>query len=191
MIDTLDADELLVDIAEEESWEPETIPVDQAADTTVAAEDTAPVEPGDVPDEDQEYAELLDTIDSLDPEDLLVSVDEAGLFDTGEDAGPVADQAEPEEEEEGLLSLTDVLNRSAADAAKKPPVERVGSVIREVEEDTGKDVRTLTDNEVEAAVERILKTKYAETIERLIANAVEKAVNREIENLKRTMLDDD
>ena len=49
----------------------------------------------------------------------------------------------------------------------------------------------MTDQEVEAAVERILKTKYAETIERLIANAVEKAVSREIENLKRTMLDDD
>lgn len=191
MIDTLDADELLVDIAEEEGREPETIPVDQAADTAVAAEDTAPAEPGDVPDEDQEYAELLDTIDSLDPEDLLVSVDEAGLFDTGDAAGPVADQAEPEEEDGGLLSLTDVLNRSTADEAKKPPVERVGSVIREVEEETGRDVRTLTDREVEAVVERILTTKYAETIERLIANAVEKAVNREIENLKRTMLDDD
>lgn len=185
-IDTLDADELLVDIAEEESREPETIPGDQTADTTMAAGDTGP---GDVPDEDQEYAELLDTIDSLDPEDLLVSVDEAGLFDTGDDAGPVAGQAKPEEE--GLLSLTDVLNRSTADEAKKPPVERVDSVIREVEEETGRDVRTLTDREVEAAVERILTTKYAETIERLIANAVEKAVNREIENLKHNMLDDD
>jgi hypothetical protein len=175
MIDTLDADDLLEDIADLETPEtealsdaPEEIPTDPEVET---------------PDDDQEYAQLLDTIDSLDPEDLLVSVDEAGLLDS--DAG----DAPPEQE--GLLTLSEVLNRGAADQEQKPPVERVGSVIRDVEEETGKDVRTLTEHEVEAAVERILKTKYAETIERLIANAVEKAVNREIENLKRTMLDDD
>ena len=145
----------------------------------------AGLEPEETPDEDSEYANLLETIDNLDPEDLLVSVDEAGLLSPGEGA----DEAAGDDDE--LVTLTDVLNRTAAETSKRPPVERVGGVIREVEEETGRDVRTLTDQEVEAAVERILKTKYAETIERLIANAVEKAVSREIENLKRTMLDDD
>jgi hypothetical protein len=183
VIDTLDPDDLLVDLAEEAEQSPESASVDpDAGETETAALDAGP-EPGDVPDEDSEYENLLETIDSLDPEDLLVSVDEAGLLDTAEDAG--------ETDDDGLVTLTDVLNRDAGDTAKRPPVERVGGVIREVEEETGRDVRTLTDQEVEAAVERILMTKYAETIERLIANAVEKAVNREIENLKRTMLDDD
>ena len=85
----------------------------------------------------------------------------------------------------------DVLKRDTDDKKDIPPAEETGTFTREVEEETGRNVRTLTDQEIEAAVERILKTKYAETIERLIANAVEKAVNREIEILKRSMLDDD
>ena len=185
MIDTLDADDLLMDLAEEanEGLEPASREPD-VEETEAAAADAAGPETGDAPDEDREYEDLLETIDSLDPEDLLVSVDEAGLLESGQEAGEA-------DEEEGLVTLTDVLNRNNADTVEMPPVERVSGVIREVEEETGRDVKTLTDLEVEAAVERILKTKYAETIERLIAKAVEKAVNREIENLKRTMLDDD
>ena len=45
--------------------------------------------------------------------------------------------------------------------------------------------------EVEAAVERIILKKYGASIETLIAKAVEKAVTREINSIKRTMLDDD
>jgi len=185
MIDTLDADDLLVDLAEEEARALESASDEpEVGEPEAAATDAGP-EPEETPDEDSEYANLLETIDSLDPEDLLVSVDEAGLLDSGEDADAAAgDNGE-------MVTLTDVLNRNADETAERPPVERVGGVIREVEEETGRDVRSLTDQEVEAAVERILKTKYAETIERLIANAVEKAVSREIENLKRTMLDDD
>jgi hypothetical protein len=185
MIDTLDADDLLMDLAEEASEGPGPAAREPDVEETVAiAADAAGPEPGGEPDEDLEYEDLLETIDSLDPEDLLVSVDEAGLLESGQEAGEA-------DEEEGLVTLTDVLNRNNADTVEMPPVERVSGVIREVEEETGRDVKTLTDLEVEAAVERILKTKYAETIERLIAKAVEKAVNREIENLKRTMLDDD
>jgi hypothetical protein len=191
MIDTLDAEDLLVDLADEEGGGLESDLLEEEADVPVAAvEDTAPDEPEDAfLEEDQEYAQLLDTIDNLDPEDLLVSVDEAGLLDSDERAEPATEQAAPEAD--GLVTLMDVLSRDAGVKKEIPPVEEAGRFTQEVEEETGRNARTLTDPEIEAAVERILKTKYAETIERLIANAVEKAVNREIEILKRSMLDDD
>jgi hypothetical protein len=61
----------------------------------------------------------------------------------------------------------------------------------DLEKDNMEEGKPLTDREIEAAVERIIQTKYAETIEQLIAKAVEKAVTREIENIKRAMLDGD
>jgi hypothetical protein len=190
MIDTLDAEDLLVDLADEEDQGPEFISMEEDDTPAATAEDTVPGEPGDTQlEEDQEYAQLLDTIDNLDPEDLLVSVDEAGLLESDESTEPAEGRAALEED--GLLTLMDVLKRDTDDKKDIPPAEETGTFTREVEEETGRNVRTLTDQEIEAAVERILKTKYAETIERLIANAVEKAVNREIEILKRSMLDDD
>jgi hypothetical protein len=42
---------------------------------------------------------------------------------------------------------------------------------------------------LEKAVEKILRTKYAETIEALIAKAVEKVVTRELESIKRSLMD--
>jgi hypothetical protein len=182
-IDSLDTEDLLMEI--EADGEQDQAPAfgeqdAEAMEATVA--DDAGSESDDASDEDLEYESLLETIDQLDPEDLLETVDEAGLLDDG-DAGPA-------DSEEGLLTLTDVLSEEES-TEETPPVEGAGELTREVEEETGREVRTLTDQEIEAAVERILKSKYAETIERLIANAVEKAVNREIENLKQSMLDDE
>ena len=48
----------------------------------------------------------------------------------------------------------------------------------------------LTDKELEDVIERIIRTKYAETIERHIASVVEKVVTREMESLKRSMMED-
>jgi hypothetical protein len=47
------------------------------------------------------------------------------------------------------------------------------------------------DKKIVAAVEHVIQTKYADTIEQLIASEVEKAVMREIENIKRTLSEDD
>jgi hypothetical protein len=44
--------------------------------------------------------------------------------------------------------------------------------------------------QVEAAIEKIIQTRYADTIERLIAQAVEKAVNSEIQSIKSTFMED-
>jgi hypothetical protein len=209
MIDTLDAEDLLVGIDEDltdEGWD--LAPDEETADSEPAlAADEASHEAGgeldetqaDASTEDQEYEDLLETIDMLDPDDLLVSIDEAGLLESADDVETAAEPAAPNED--GVLTLLDVLNGSTPEAEDKPPADQLRADAGddathrtdgpEAEEETGRKVRALTDQEVEAAVERILKSKYAETIERIIANAVEKAVNREIEIIKRAMLDGD
>ncbi len=48
----------------------------------------------------------------------------------------------------------------------------------------------LTDKELEDVIEKIIRTKYAETIERHIASVVEKVVTREMESLKRSLMED-
>jgi hypothetical protein len=209
MIDTLDAEDLLVGIDEnlaDEDWD--LTADEETADSEPAlAADEVSHEAGGEPDEtqadasakDQEYEDLLETIDMLDPEDLLVSVDEAGLLESGDDAETVAEPAAPDEDD--VLTLLDVLNHGTPETEDEPPADQSRTDAGEdathptagpeAEEETGRKVRALTDQEVEAAVERILKSKYADTIERIIANAVEKAVNREIEIIKRAMLDGD
>ena len=61
--------------------------------------------------------------------------------------------------------------------------------LNEVREAMG-GVTELTDKELEDVIEKIIRTKYAETIERHIASVVEKVVTREMESLKRGLMED-
>ena len=94
-IDALDAEDLLVDIAEEASQEPESTSVAEDDEVPVPAADAAELdfEPG-APDEDQEYEDLLETIDALDAEDLLIDIAEEAVQEP--ESAPAADADEPE-----------------------------------------------------------------------------------------------
>lgn len=102
------------------------------------------------------------------------------------------------EQHEQVIQLSDILKASKADRA---PTEQVKMEAQEdmaeqpiasepdLHSETDDDL--LVDKNIEAAVEHIIQTKYAHTIEQMIASAVEKAVMREIENIRRTLSDDD
>ncbi len=113
--------------------------------------------------------------------------------------------------ENSVIQLSDVLNQGMP-KEEKLPIEQIkvgaedelaqqsisleaevtaDALGMDLENEAREENTALTDREIEAAVERIIQTKYAETIERLISKAVEKAVTREIENIKRAMLDGD
>lgn len=64
-----------------------------------------------------------------------------------------------------------------------------GIDMKEVREALG-EPSELTDKELEEAIERIIRTKYTETIEKHIAAAVEKVVTREMESIKRDLMED-
>jgi hypothetical protein len=49
----------------------------------------------------------------------------------------------------------------------------------------------LTEDQIDAAVERVITRMYAGTIETIIRQSIEKAVYKEIERLKNRLLEDD
>lgn len=151
-----------------------------------------------------------DEIDALfDDDDLL----EEAHPDTGAPAMdeiaigsiPPMDEMDAADEEQ-VIQLSNVVKKSPQE--EKLPIEKVKLGAEEdianhhipLEEqeaaealglDLEKEAKAAGDKEIEAALEQILQTKYADILEQLIASAVEKAVTREIENIKRDLAEDD
>ena len=78
----------------------------------------------------------------------------------------------------------------AADASAKAEDDGAGALGLELDKEFSEGSTAVADKEIEETIERIIRTKYAQQIERLIAQAVEKAVTREIKNIKRAIMDD-
>jgi|GEM_PF-1609724 len=161
-------------------------------------------------DEDDFEANELDDLfndDALPTEDALEDKAPAG-----EDAanGTAPSGEETSERPEQIIQLADVLNSGAKKS--RPPIEQIkmgadedianqhisleeevtaDAIGLDLAQENAKEQQALSNKEIETAVEQILRSKYADTIERMIASAVEKAVTREIENIKRTLSDDD
>jgi dihydroneopterin aldolase len=113
--------------------------------------------------------------------------------------------------EEGLVRLTNVLNLQTSEG-QRLPIEQIKMGAEEelatqaisleaedraealglsLEKEPQEESSKLKYRDIETAVERVIEKKYAATIEHLIAQAVEKAVTREMESIKRAMLDGD
>ena len=167
-----------------------------------------------------EQDSIGDTVESFDAAELdsLFDDDNITQEETQLDIEPQADDADidyapaPEEEgdhQEQVIQLADVLRASngqsssaaefQADEEDDRAHQLVSSESQDISDalDSSLDQASEIDNasdedkKIEAAVEHVIKTKYADTIEQLIANEVEKAVMREIENIKRTLSEDD
>ena len=62
-----------------------------------------------------------------------------------------------------------------------------------IELDSKEDISeadSITDEKIEAALERVIKKMFYEKIDGLLAHAIEKTVTREIEKLKKALLED-
>lgn len=124
------------------------------------------------------------------------------------DIEPITPLADNNAEQEQVIQLADVLS-----ASKRPPLSEhsqlssgedmddlpVGSETQDEtngtapkpEEETADDSALFEDKKIEAAVEKIIRTKYADKLEQLIASAVEKAVTQEIANIRRSLSDNE
>ena len=162
---------------------------------------------------DEEILELTDIFNPAEIEDAPAH-EAPAVPEHAVDAIPIGTIPPLEDDhgnQESVIRLSEVLNHSLPED-ERLPIEQIKMGAEEelakqtisleaedtanalgldLEKDTLEEGKPLTDREIEAAVERIIQTKYAETIEQLIAKAVEKAVTREIENIKRAMLDGD
>jgi hypothetical protein len=90
--------------------------------------------------------------------------------DALESAGPLAAAAAPL----AAIPVTAALSQSYTEDLSQPPA-----------------ANTLTEDQIEAAVERVITRMYAGTIETIIRQSIEKAVLKEIERLKNHLLEND
>ncbi|MFZ1984946.1 MAG: hypothetical protein WAU91_11075, partial [Desulfatitalea sp.] len=65
----------------------------------------------------------------------------------------------------------------------------IGMALNDVKETLG-HTTPLTETEIEKAIEKVIRKKYSQAIERLLAAAVEKVVTREMESIKRSLMED-
>lgn len=148
---------------------------------------------------EDDYEEIIDLIEKVAPvehtalgEDTLGTLRDLLPESSGSETEPesvirladILDSGHPADEirmdvDEALLS--DEMDAATDDTA--------GSIGIELDELTARPA--LPGNQIEVAVERYILKKYGPVIEEMIAKAVEQKVGREIEKLKRGVLDDD
>ncbi|MBI5551396.1 MAG: hypothetical protein HY911_07800 [Desulfobacterales bacterium] len=88
--------------------------------------------------------------------------------------------------EEITLGVEDALAKEPVPTGEKFPI---GIAMEEVKEALGPQAAP-TEAEIEAVIEKVIRTKYGQTIEQMIATVVEKVVTREMDNIKRNLMED-
>ena len=190
-------DEAIIELEEKVAEEPTED--EGIIDLTEAAEDSPKEVKNDSIDEKEEKTEEDDTIIDL---NVRISPVKKEIEDIGE---PIADDTDIFKEYEDVddfdgnliketIDFTDELDASPTmdDALKDDFAGSLG-----VELDTKDDISgdifesdKITDEKFEAALERVIKKVYHEKIDRLLLEAIEKTVTREIEKLKKALLED-
>ncbi len=194
-----------LEIASNEVMEQDIAPAPEAdeqptpTEEDLALSDMDEFDPDDGADMDRDGEDDFDTteLDKLFDDNFL------GEEKAAEDSGPSTENDADHDEE--VILLTDVLKEGTG--AKRTPAagimedETTGEGLFEdpdVEADMPTSVSSPPDKKeqedlsnltIEAAVEHLLKTKYADTIQQMVADAVDKAVTREVENIKRGLSD--
>lgn len=80
-------------------------------------------------------------------------------------------------------------DRSAPDDEQLPQEDEAGFEAADANAEVA-DLGTISTQQIEEAVERLIQSNYSEKIESIIVNVIERAVSREIEKLKDALLKD-
>ncbi len=147
--------------------------------------------------EEQTAAE--DEFDTAEIDNLFVDDNLPDEKETTGAATTVSDQED--EDDERVILLSDVLKEgpnagqpSAGDVTTMDKSEERPVAEAEMETEglhsassppNAKELEDLSNLDIEAAVEHLLKTKYADTIQRMVSEAVQKAITQEVENIKK------
>jgi hypothetical protein len=191
--DTVPADEA-EPLIEADQEDEAVIDLMEVAALDSPAEDA--VEPSD--DDDQSGVIDLTDIEAPEPDDEefadLQSRAEAMLAEapgsTVESAPDLIDQETPEEAAETAGPDVDfrALNEKDALVEPEPVAQPVAPVI--MAESPAPDPIRPTDQQVDAALERVIEKIYSEKIEQMMIQTIEKTVKREIEKIKTALLED-
>ncbi|MBT8341161.1 MAG: hypothetical protein KJP07_14180 [Desulfatitalea sp.] len=142
---------------------------------------------------DPEPYRQLDRIETEESvaDDAVAMLDEALPAEL--EAAPMAATA-PDNDEQ-VIRLDDVLldqvrhDKDEIQADIGQDVEAAQDILPE-DEPAGDTAPQITEASLEQMVQRIIRTQYAETIEKSIAKAVEEAVTREIASIKHNLMED-
>jgi hypothetical protein len=149
------------------------------------------------PDDREEQAPPLADLEDRTGEaaiELIDRIDGDAAFAAPEPLSP----ASPQELDDRVIRLDNVLdhlreNRNKLDRDIALGVEEelfnATTPMDDQERQPVSSPSFVADQEVERAVEKILTTKYAQTIEEIIAKVVERVVTREIESIKRDLME--
>ncbi len=192
--ETEDSDEIidLVDVAEAQDD-------DEIIDLVNAAEEISPKD-------DAESS--VDDVSEPAEDDVIIDLTES-ISDTPQEIGeigePILDAAEDSQEFEDISEFDENLIEEAVDFDDEFDTEAIASGVLKDDfadslgvefdsnEDTSEDLfeaDKVSDEQVEAALERVIKKVFYEKIDRLLAGAIEKTVITEIERLKKALLED-
>ncbi len=111
--------------------------------------------------------------------------DEKDIVQTnGDEISDLGDRFDSDEDDKGVIVLTDAVDelvendikRAESDGKNGNRIDATGAVI--------------SSQEIEKALERVVDKLFSEKIDGMIAGIIEKALNREIAKLKRSLIDD-
>ncbi|MBU0768518.1 MAG: hypothetical protein KJ687_05460 [Proteobacteria bacterium] len=167
-------------------------------------------EAAEEPKGDEEIIDLLEATEEQEPTederfiDLTVKISETPreIEDIGE---PISEMADVSHEFDDIDGFDDDLIKETNDVTDKYDTDSIIDDALDddfadslgIELDSKEDISgdlfepdSITDEKIEAALERVIKKVFYEKIDRLLAEAIEKTVTREIERLKKALLED-
>ena len=180
------------EVVEETKGDEEIIDLMDAAEEIPLTQDTEKID-DDVSEsvEDEAVVDLIETVDD----------DALEVEDIGE---PIPDATETAQEFEDISGLDDDLIKEVTDFTDESDSETIageglkpdftdslGIEMGPEEDSTANliDPDKVSGEQVEAALERVIKKMFYEKIDRLLVDTIEKTVTKEIEKLKKALLD--
>jgi hypothetical protein len=92
------------------------------------------------------------------------------------------------DDDEDIIELTDLIENGPDDGSNTDVVLELEELADAVE--TGNTAAVPTDEAIEAALSRIIEKKYAQRLDALFVETVERVVEREIAAIKQSLLKD-
>ena len=133
--------------------------------------------------EDEEIIELTDEVVNTSEEkiiELTDVVEQPPLTDDDSETGLVLDEVFDEERSKEQIIEDDFIGSMGMELESEDTQEK----------DLVSETLSLSPEQIDEALERIVKRMYSEKIESMIAEMIEKAVTKEIERMKGTLIDD-
>ena len=165
---------------------------DAAEEITLTMDAESVVDDVSVPAEDEAVIDLTDSAGetTLETEDIGEPISED--FDTAAEFDDIS-----EIDNDLIQEATGAMDESNSETIVHDALKDDFSDSLGIELDSEEDAKEnlpgtdkVTNEQVEAALERVIKKMFYEKIDRLLVDTIEKTVTREIERLKKALLDD-